>query len=368
MSMMFLWSVVDENRMYRNTIMRKVSAHRLLHEVSLELTWQCNLNCFYCVNDRENHGMALSLVQYRTLFEDLARMQTLFLMLTGGEPMLHPHFFEIGRMTREFGFVVRVRTNGHALFPRNVDRLQKEVDPYLVEVSLHGASAEVHDRQTRVPGSFDRLIRHLRHTQSAGLRCRTVATPTAWNQHQIEAMIALGDELGAPLRFQGPVGPRSNGDITPLSIQPSRETWDRIEALMAERNANKAADASKSNRSGKTGGLEDSLEPAISPHYVEEIPATCNVGRVGVDIDPFGNVLACMNLREIAGNLHEQSIEEIWNHSPLFARVHQRAVDAATDMGGKQPRQFGAPLFCLGVAENCARGEGADEYERRGRP
>ena len=330
--------------MYRDSILRTVRARRLLHDVTLELTYQCNLNCFYCYNNREKQGTPLSLAQYRTLLEDLASMQTLFLMLTGGEPMIHPHFFEIGSMCRELGFVVRVRTNGHTLFPSNIDRLIHEVDPYVVEVSLHGASAEVHDRQTRVPGSFDRLIKNLRHVRSAGLRCMMVATPTAWNQHQIEAMISLGDELDAPLHFQGPVGPRDNGDTEPLSIQPDPETWGRIAALVEERSARKEDEAG------------EGMKPAPTSDPVDETPAICGVGTVGVDIDPFGNVQACMHLQESAGSLHQQSIEEIWNHSPLFARVRQRAINAAANLDGKQPRQFGAPFFCLGVAENCRRG------------
>jgi mycofactocin biosynthetic radical S-adenosylmethionine protein MftC len=333
----------DFSIVYRDSILQKVRAQHLLHDVTLELTYHCNLNCFYCCNDRDKKGTPLSFSQYRTLLEDLATMQTMFLMLTGGEPMIHPHFFEIGRMCRELGFVVRVRTNGYTLFPWNIQRLIDEVDPYVVEVTLHGATAEVHDRQTRVQGSFERLIQNLRHARSAGLRCRMVTTPTAWNQHQIEAMIALGDELDAPLHFQGPVGPRDNGDLEPLSIQPDPETWDRIEALMTEQRAKKWTNAISS----------PTPESTSSPD--SETPATCSVGLCGVDIDPFGNVQACMHLQESAGNLHHQSIQEIWNHSPLFARVRQRAIDEAAKLGDKKPRQFGAPLFCLGVEENCAK-------------
>ena len=341
--------------MYRDTILQKVRSRRLLHDVTLELTYACNLDCFYCYNDRGKQGTPLSLSRYRTLLEDLARMQTLFLMLTGGEPMMHPHFFEIGQMTRDLGFVVRVRTNGHTLSPRNVVRLLNEVDPYMVEVTLHGASAEVHDRQTRVPGSFDRLRRHLRHARSAGLRCGLVTTPTAWNEHQLESMIVLGDELGAPLRFQGPVGPRDSGDTDPLSIQPARETWDRIEALMAERRMENTGDA---------GGPVTASESKARLHTGDDITATCSIGLASAEIDPYGNVQACIHIHESAGSLHQQSIEEIWSHSPLFTRVRQRAIDQAARLGGKKPRQFGAPLFCLGVAENCARGNGANEYAR----
>jgi len=329
---------------YRERILKRVRAQRLLHDVTMELTYRCNLDCFFCYNDREKPGKPLSLAQYRRLLEDLAGMQTLFLMLTGGEPMVHPHFFEIGRMTRELGFVVRVRTNGHTLTPRNVQRLLAEVDPYLAEVSIHGASPEVHDRQTRMPGSFERLIQNLHQARAAGLRCGMITTPTAWNEHQVEAMIALGDELDAPLRFQGPVGPRDNGDTEPLLIQPARETWDRIEALVTERKALTMTGAGQ--------------RPAPEVTAERETPATCSVGVAGVDIDPYGNVQACMHLHESAGSLHEQSIEQIWNHSPLFTRARQRAIEAAERLGGERPRQLGAPLFCLAVEENCAKGCG----------
>ena len=151
--------------MYKNTILRRVREQRLLYDATLELTYRCNLDCFFCYNDVEKAGKPLSLDQYETLLTDLARMQTMFLMLTGGEPMIHPHFFEIGAIARKLGFVVRVRTNGHSLSPRICERLINEVDPYKVEVSLHGATAETHDRQTRVAGSFERLLKKYSHSR-----------------------------------------------------------------------------------------------------------------------------------------------------------------------------------------------------------
>ena len=328
--------------MYRTTVLRRVREQRLLHDVSLELTYSCNLDCFYCYNDREKPGTP------RTRYRDgqgrrgYRNMQTMFLMLTGGEPMMHPHFFEIGRMTRDLGFVVRIRTNGHSLNKRIAERLKQEVDPYMVEVSLHGATAEVHDRQTQVPGSFNRLIENLTTSKQLGLRCSIISTPTAWNEHQIDEMFALCDSLGIPFRFQGPVAPRDNGDTDTLAIQPAEETWRKIQARLKER-----------SQAESTEGLEepDNLTPEIEP----EEAAMCSVGVAGVDIDPYGNVQACMHIQESAGNLHQQSIEEIWNHSPLFQRARARAVDAAKQFVDKPPRQYGAPLFCIAVEENAQK-------------
>ena len=269
-------------------------------------------------------------------------MQTMFLMLTGGEPMIHPHFFEIGAIARKLGFVVRVRTNGHSLSPRICERLINEVDPYKVEVSLHGATAETHDRQTRVAGSFERLLKNIRTADKLGLRIEVVSTPTAWNEHQIEAMFALCDELGVPLRFQGPVAPRDNGDTSPLTIQPRKETWDEVTALVTAR---RKAELDSGEVVNDSGGTTPEVEP--------EEAAMCGVGVAGVDIDPYGNVQACMHLQESAGNLHEQSMEEIWNHSRLFQRARKRAVDAALQFADTPPRAIRSTAFLYCSGRKC---------------
>ena len=94
--------------------------------------------------------------------------------------------------------MVRVKSNAHALRGKLAQRMKDEVDPFLVEVSLHGASPESHDRQTRVPGSFARLIANLREARALGLRIKLNSPLTLWNEHEIEAMYALADELGVP--------------------------------------------------------------------------------------------------------------------------------------------------------------------------
>ncbi len=327
--------------MYQDFILPQVRKQRLLHDVTLELTYKCNLACFFCYNDLGKKGKPLSLAQYEVLLTDMARMQTMFIMLTGGEPMIHPHFFDIGRMTKELGFVVRIRTNGHSLTRRMAQRLRDEVDPYMVEVSLHGGTADSHDRQTRVPGSFDKLVKNIATSKEVGLRISVVTTPTAWNEHQINEMFDLCDSLDVPLRFQGPVAPRDNGDNEPLTIQPAEATWEIINRIQKARAGSKTVEIEKLRRGD------------ASIMKIKEESATCSVGVAGVDIDPFGNVQACMHLQESAGNLHQHSIEEIWDNSPLFIRARNRAIEAAKQFVEIPAKQLGAPIYCLAVEENC---------------
>ena len=99
---------------YSDTVKRTWNANRLM-SVLLELTYACNLDCTFCYNDLSVGGQRLSLAQYHELLDDLASLGVLNLSLTGGEPLAHPRFFEIAGHAKSLGFVIRLKTNGHAV-------------------------------------------------------------------------------------------------------------------------------------------------------------------------------------------------------------------------------------------------------------
>ncbi|WP_295393056.1 radical SAM protein [uncultured Thiodictyon sp.] len=323
--------------MYHTVIQERIRRLHLLHSVMLELTYRCNLNCFYCYNDPEAAGTPLSVDQYLRLFDDLESMQVLFLSFTGGEPLAHPQFFELAGAARRRGFAIRVKSNGHAIRGEVARRLRDEVNPMAVEMSLHGATASVHDRQTRVPGSFERLLENLTQMQQLGLRPSFVSTLTAWNAPEIEAMYALADRFGVRLRWQGPVSPRQNGDREPLTIQPSAVDWERVRAIAEGRRASAAVPAA------------NPLEGATKPPATDEDRPHCGIGTQEVLVDPFGNVYPCVQVRWSAGNLHRQPIRAIWEQATAFGDARRLSVATAKRFAGQRPTQFGAPIFCPGV-------------------
>src|SRR5215470_16533007 len=164
---------------YTDTLQRTWNEN-LLFSAMCELTYRCNLDCTFCYNDTALKGVPLRREQYFHFFEELCELGTLNLTLTGGEPLAHPEFFTLGRRARELGFVVRVKSNAHALRGKLLQRMKDEVDPFMVEVSLHGATAATHDRQTQVAGSFDRLVANLRDARASGLRIKLNSPLTVW--------------------------------------------------------------------------------------------------------------------------------------------------------------------------------------------
>jgi MoaA/NifB/PqqE/SkfB family radical SAM enzyme len=319
-------------------ILQKTWRDNILFSALLELTYRCNLDCFFCYNDLGLRGEPLRTGQWLRLFDDLRAMEVLNLTLSGGEPLAHPDFLLLGARARELGFVVRVKSNGHALRGELARRVRDEIDPFLVEVSLHGATAAVHDRQTRVPGSFDRLMANLREMRELGLRVKVNSTLTAWNEGEIEAMLDLVDSLGLPLQIDPEVTPRDDGDAEPLFVSPSREGVLRLFAVQKARAERATADGGGT----VARGGDDGTMPAPTHKH-------CGAGSAGIAVDPFGNVYPCVQWRRPVGNLHERSVREIWTGSPGLREVRELTAEAKTVVDAYGPA--GAFLnFCPGAA------------------
>ncbi len=313
----------------------------VLLSVLLELTYGCTLDCAFCYNDREAGKTPLSTGQYLDLLEELREMEVLNLTISGGEPLAHRDFFTIGSRAHELGFVVRVKSNATLIDDEVAARIRDEIDPFVIEVSMHGACAATHERQTRVAGSFARLMLSLRSMVVAGLRVRLGAVLTRWNEHELEAMFDLADSLALPLRVDPVVTPRDDGNLDPLDLSPSREAQERLACLLAQRA--RAAGVTNSGPQPCDGEAPHADgAPAMSKH--------CGAASAGVAVDPWGNVLPCVQWRAPLGNLHGASMRKIWQGSAVIADVRRLTAEAY-----KLVASYGPPAslmrFCPGLAD-----------------
>ncbi len=318
---------------YRDHIV-KTWDRGILSSVLLELGFRCNLDCIICYNDRAEPGVALTRDHYLRLLEDLAALQVLTLTLSGGEPLLHPDFWAIGRRARDLGFVVRIKSNGLTLGAVVVRRLRAEIDPFIVELSLHGATPATHDRQTQVPGSLARLLANVRTLQAAGQRLKFNCPLTAWNETEMPAMFALAAALGVPLAVDTRLTPRDDGDLSPLELVASEAGMRQVLDLQRAAAAEKTGSRARGDREVTAGD---------SCHH-------CGAGAATLAVDPFGNVYPCVQWRRAIGNLHERSVAELWHGSRELERVRAvtRAVKQQFDAWPEEERP---PGFCPALAE-----------------
>ena len=121
----------------------------------------CNSRCVFCLDMDTPRNVYLPEAEIQA---EIARGRDEFdadkLILSGGEATLHPAFPALVRYARDLGYDrVQTVTNGYRMGDRAF--LAECLDAGLGEItfSLHGHNAELHDRLTRTPGAFDRIVR-----------------------------------------------------------------------------------------------------------------------------------------------------------------------------------------------------------------
>ena len=123
----------------------------------VELTYGCNLRCVHCYNPTHEAKNELPTEKVFQILDQLAAQGVLWVGFTGGELFTRRDVMEIFQYAKQKGFVISILTNATLITPERADNI-KALEPYLVDVSIYGATAETYERVTRVPGSFKKFV------------------------------------------------------------------------------------------------------------------------------------------------------------------------------------------------------------------
>lgn len=201
----------------------------------LEITQHCNNKCTHCYVDPANRKPTdLPLDWWLDLLDALVAEETLFLILTGGEPLVRPDFQELYLAAKQRGFILSVFTNARLVDDALLDLFYR-YPPRRVLVSLYGATRETYEKVSRVPGSFDQAIRGAWRLKEAGIPIYLRTMLLRSNYHELPQLKSLAAELGAQFNFDGAVCPTVDGDRCVLRERLDPETLVAIEAQDPQR-------------------------------------------------------------------------------------------------------------------------------------
>jgi pyruvate-formate lyase-activating enzyme len=133
----------------------------------IQVTRICNQRCLFCSNP-ENRRL-VTVEDFRAQARDLVQTGHEGVLLTGGEPTLHPRLRELVRIASRAGLAVRVITNGQETARPGVLAALRRAGLRHLHVSLHSHLASVQDRIARHPGSRARVARTLRLAGRLGI-------------------------------------------------------------------------------------------------------------------------------------------------------------------------------------------------------
>jgi radical SAM protein with 4Fe4S-binding SPASM domain len=282
----------------------KAEKARVPFNVHFELTYRCNEQCIHCYcvvehgQEEEAKKRELTYEEVVRVLDELAELGALYVTFSGGEVLVRSDFFDIVEHARRRGFVYRIYTNGIGLTEERIRRLAA-LEPLTVELSVLSADPAEHDRITRVPGSFRRLMKNVRRLKEHGLRVYLKTTVMKPNFKGLVAVRQLGRDLEVfHHTFSCEVSPRINGEIRhPLQYQLDEE--ELVQYM--------ASDAWQK---------EPQPLPPGPPEEVAKQRQTCGPAVNGCCIDPYGNVFPCVAFRIPIGNVREQPFKDLWYAPP----------------------------------------------------
>ena len=191
-----------------------------------QLTNECNFACLHCIEE-SGPGRAfkdeLDDAQTFEVLRQAIELDVPYISLSGGEPMVHPRFFDLVAFAAERGTQLKIETNGQYLTKQACRRL-KELDVKSVQVSMDGASRETFNKM-RVRGDFDEVVQGIRNLVEAGVPLEINYSPTKFNTHEIGRAVDLAYELGAQNFYTGRTMYTGNAVKTWHKLVPSDDQY-----------------------------------------------------------------------------------------------------------------------------------------------
>jgi MoaA/NifB/PqqE/SkfB family radical SAM enzyme len=155
----------------------------------------CNCRCVMCDIWKGNHKLKqLSEADIAGLVENLRKLGTKQVVMSGGEALLHPQYFRFCALLKQQGFRITTLSTG-LLVEKHAAQLVRHTDELIL--SLDGDDT-LHDQIRNMPGAYEKLERGIKAVQDIcqGFPIRLRSVIHARNFRQWPALIEAAEKLG----------------------------------------------------------------------------------------------------------------------------------------------------------------------------
>ncbi len=173
---------------------------KLPETLTLMITDACNLNCPHCLLDCKGAGgKSVKSAIITAVIDDFVSLGGRSLIITGGEPLLHPDWFQILSHADSTALTeVCLQINGAILTDNEIKKIKSlHSEKLLIQISLDGARPETNDL-IRGRGSFNAAVNAiiLLIKEGFGKSIRIAFTEMKHNYSEIPEMLKLAHSLG----------------------------------------------------------------------------------------------------------------------------------------------------------------------------
>lgn len=315
---------------------------------SIELLPLCNMNCRMCyvrLTREEMHaqGRMRTGEEWLALGRQMRDAGVLFLLLTGGEPLLHPDFRAVYLGLKKLGMILTVNTNATLIDESWADFFAAH-PPRRINITLYGADDAAYTALCRSPGTFDRVTNAVRLLRARGLDVKLSCSVTPQNVRDIPRMFTLARELDAPMHMDTYMMP---------AMRERAAAFDDGSRLSPE-------EAAAARLLALRGGLGEEFYSqyrtqaiarmdAFTPCSPEPCGVSCHAGKCSFTVNWQGKLRPCVVLTEPARPVFETGFLRAWQEvRSEFLQVRYCADCSACGVRGVCRVCTAAPLLETG--------------------
>lgn len=296
-------------------------------------------------------GRLRTMEEWTKTAEDMMRAGTLFVLLTGGEPLLYPHFRELYQKLRELGMIITINTNGTLIDEAWADFFA-ENKPRRINITLYGASNETYERLCHYPGGFDKAVNGIRLLRERNIDVKVNGSLAKANVDDRMKIIELGESLDAPVRIDTYMYPsvreRNHAYNNQARLDPEMAAKARVEVLRREMGEEVFAQYRKIQ-----------LDEAENTPEGEAVPGqmTCRAGKSSFVVNWQGEMRSCVVLDKPSIPLRDVEFEEAWK----FTKKETESLRISARCSSCKLRKVCNTCVAAAIAET-GKADGVPEY------
>ncbi len=300
-----------------------------------EVTQACDLACVHCRASAQPNRAPneLSTEEGKQLIDQIAALKVPVFVLTGGDPIKRPDLFELIAHARQVGVRVSLTPSATPLLTREIVFRLKDAGLARMAVSMDGACAETHDAFRGMSGSFARTLEALKWANEAGLPTQINTTFSRRNIGELDAIVALMDQMKIALWsvfFLVPTGRGKLDDL--LNATEFEQIFARLHAVAktasfdiktteAQHYRRYLLEQRAADRRAGVAELPSHKLPLGTVDTIGRAPKGLNDGKGFLFISHTGEVYPSGFLPFSGGSIRKQPLAAIYRESPLFRQL-----------------------------------------------
>lgn len=291
-------------------LMARGRAGRIPVNGSMELLPLCNLNCKMCYvrlspEEMKRQGRLRTWEEWLEAGRQMQRAGVLFLLLTGGEPLLFPDFKKLYLGLRKLGFVLTINTNGTLIDEEWADFFAQH-KPRRINITLYGAGREDYGSLCGNPQGFDKVVSAVRLLRQRQVDVKLATSVTPYNVQSLAKMFAIARELDVPLFADTYMMPATRERTLPFDRQsrlgPGEAARARVDAMKLHH-----PDQFREFALNMIQEVEEFVPESTEPRCV-----TCYAGNCSFSVSWQGELHPCVILTEPSVNIFDQNFQSAW--------------------------------------------------------